>query len=98
MTHLQLVSGGDKLWTVPKACRRLDRATIHESCYGKCNPTHQVVYGSKLFHYFILFFCCNFEMILQKYSIFVEFFIYYILFFVNVPSVTLKQVDLEQPG
>ena len=44
MSHFQLVSCSDELRAVPKACRGLYRAAIHEGRNGKSNPTHQVVH------------------------------------------------------
>ena len=56
MSHLQLIGGGNEFRAVPETCRRLHCAAIHKGCNGKCNPTHQVVYKSELFHLYLLIF------------------------------------------
>ena len=62
MTHLQLVSCGDKLRTVPKTGCGLYRAAISKCSYGKGHPPHYGIYRLKILHNKLL---CIFYLMLE---------------------------------
>ncbi len=44
MAYFEFITGSDKFGAVPKACRRLDCATINEGCYQKSQPAQDIVH------------------------------------------------------
>ena len=50
VTDFQFVAGGYKLRAIPETCGRLYCETIDCRRNDECKPTHEVVYGSVLFH------------------------------------------------
>ena len=50
VSYFQFITGSYKLGTVPKTCGRFYCQAVDRCRNDECNPTHEVVYSSVLFH------------------------------------------------